>query len=72
VTLLERAMRPTVGASPVARAALERGHRTPRAKSKHIEMLPAPLPICMFGAGAAKMVARLETAALPRSGGFAA
>ena len=43
MTLLERAVRPTEGAvrpgaSPEARAALEPGHRDPRAKSKHIEM----------------------------------
>lgn len=43
MTLLEQASRPTEGAirsgpPPAARAAVEPGHRDPRAKSKHIEM----------------------------------
>ena len=83
MTLLERAVRPTAGAMrpralPAARAALEPAHRAPCSKSRHIEMLAARLRICRFGVGAAKVAAlrgrsaRLETAALPRSEGFAA
>lgn len=75
MTLVEPAVRPTAGAmrpvaSAPARAALEPGHRAPRAKSRHIEMLPARLRICRLGAGAEVAAsrgcsARRETVALP-------